>query len=85
MQKVRQLAPQRLAKVLAQNGVASRRKCETLIFEGKVKVNRKVVLVPQTMVDPKVDEIFCLGKPLEIATQFLYYILNKPKGFVCSN
>lgn len=79
------MVKQRLSKVLAQNGVASRRKCETLIFEGKVEVNNKVALLPQTMVDPKKDIIVCCGRPLEFASQMVYYLLNKPKGFVCSS
>lgn len=74
---------QRLSKVLAAAGVASRRKCETFIFEGHVTVNNKVVLLPQTLVDPKIDEIAIDGKPISLESK-VYYVLNKPPGYVCS-
>ncbi len=75
---------QRLAKVLAHCGVASRRHSEELIREGKVKVNGKIALLPQTLVDPDVDRIEYQServKPQKTAT----YILNKPKRYLCSN
>lgn len=76
---------QRLSKVLASYGVASRRKCEDLIFNGKVQVNKKTVLTPQTMVDPKVDYIEVLDKPLKPKDEIFYFVMNKPKGYVCSH
>lgn len=76
---------QRLSKVLAATGVASRRKCEDLIFAGKVKVNNEVVLLPQTMVDIDTDEILVNGKPVSGVEGKVYFLLNKPVGFVCSN
>lgn len=75
----------RLSKILAAAGVASRRKCEELIFEGRVAVNRKKVLVPQTMVDPKKDHIAVDGEKITKSEKKVYYIFNKPKGYVCSN
>lgn len=76
---------QRLSKVLASFGVASRRKCEEIIFDGKVKVNNKIVLVPQTMVDPKEDIIEVSGKALQPKAETLYFVMHKPKGYVCSH
>lgn len=75
---------QRLSKVLAAAGVASRRACEELIFQGRVKVNGERVLVPQMMVDSAADEILVNNKPLQQREDKVYYILNKPAGFICS-
>ncbi|MGE5196354.1 MAG: pseudouridine synthase [Anaerolineae bacterium] len=75
----------RLSKILASAGVASRRACEELIFSGKVMVNRKIVLVPQTIVSLKEDEIVVDGQRIKAADQKVYYILNKPEGYICSN
>jgi 23S rRNA pseudouridine2605 synthase len=73
----------RLSKTLAAAGVASRRACETLIFDGHVKVNGVVTLIPQTLVDEK-DKITVKGTPVSLAEPKVYYILNKPVGYVCS-
>ncbi len=75
---------QRLSKVLAGAGVASRRACEELIFQGTVKVNGQTVKVPQTMVDPKIDRITVRDQPIAQKEDKVYYMLNKPKGFLCS-
>ncbi len=75
----------RLSKALAAAGVASRRKCEELIFDGRVQVNGKVVLVPQTLVSWKKDIIFVEGSQLIAEEQKVYYVLNKPTGYICSN
>ncbi|GBG79478.1 hypothetical protein CBR_g29624 [Chara braunii] len=76
----------RLSKVLAAAGVASRRSCEDLIFAGKVTVNGQVITVPQTQVDPRKDSIYVNGNQLpRKAAPKLYFILNKPKGYICSN
>lgn len=78
------LPKQRLSKVLAAAGVASRRAAETLIFEGHVKVNGEVALLPQTMVDAN-DNIAIDDQSISKAQPKAYYILNKPPGYVCSN
>lgn len=78
------MAAQRLNKVIASSGIASRRKAEELIFEGKITVNGKKCLLPQTSVDPEMDTILYQGKPLP-HEQKEYYVVNKPKGFLCSN
>ncbi|KAK9819972.1 hypothetical protein WJX72_004674 [[Myrmecia] bisecta] len=80
------LAPQRLSKVVAAAGIASRRAAEELIFEGRVKLNGTVVTVPQTMVAINLDEVTVDGKRLLTrAPRKYYFALNKPKGYICSN
>ncbi len=73
----------RLSKVLAAAGTASRRACEEIIFAGRVKVNGEVALLPQTLVSAK-DTITVDGEPIHGAESKVYYILNKPKGYVCT-
>ncbi|KAL0358632.1 UNVERIFIED_CONTAM: putative ribosomal large subunit pseudouridine synthase SVR1, chloroplastic [Sesamum angustifolium] len=77
--------PQRLAKVLAAAGVASRRSSEELIFQGKVTVNGSVCNTPQTRVDPDRDVIYVNGNrlPKKLPPK-VYLALNKPKGYICS-
>lgn len=76
----------RLSKVLASMGVASRRASETMIFEGVVTVNGEVVKTPQTKVDPSKDKIAVKGKALSSEPpRRVYFALNKPKGYLCSN
>lgn len=75
---------QRLSKVMAQAGVASRRHCENIIFEGRVTVNGEATLLPQTMVDGS-DKIEVDGKPLPVEEEKVYFLLNKPRGYLCSN
>ncbi|XP_008808862.2 putative ribosomal large subunit pseudouridine synthase SVR1, chloroplastic isoform X2 [Phoenix dactylifera] len=83
-EKIRE--PQRLSKVLAAAGVASRRSCEELIFEGKVTVNGSVCTSPQTRVDVLKDSIYVNGNRLsKKLPPKLYFALNKPKGYICSN
>ncbi|MBM7569782.1 pseudouridine synthase [Aquibacillus albus] len=72
----------RLQKVIAQSGVASRRKAEKLIEDGKVKVNGKVVTTLGTKVSPD-DEVEVEGIPLE-KEQPVYYLLYKPRGVISS-
>ncbi|GAB4836414.1 Putative ribosomal large subunit pseudouridine synthase svr1, chloroplastic [Ancistrocladus abbreviatus] len=78
--------PQRLSKVLAAAGVASRRNCEDLIFEGQVTVNGSVCKTPQTKVDPARDVIYVKGNrlPKKLPPK-VYLALNKPKGYICSS
>lgn len=75
----------RLSKILASAGVASRRACEELIFQGRVTVNGEKVLVPQTMVGPG-DQLLVDGLPVKpVAQAKKYYLLNKPAGYVCTS
>lgn len=76
---------QRLSKVLATCGVASRRKCEELIFEGKVHVNGEIIRVPQTLVDLATDLIEVQGKKISSIETKVYYMLNKPAGYLCTS
>ncbi len=75
----------RLSKILAHAGVASRRKCEDLIFAGKVTVNRAVIKEPQFQVDLKKDKIYVEDQRISKFERKVYYILNKPLGYVCSH
>lgn len=72
---------ERLQKYLAAAGIASRRKSELLITSGRVKVNGSVVTQLGTKVDPDKDEVTVDGKPALAAQTFVYYALNKPRGF----
>lgn len=74
---------ERLQKVLAQAGIASRRKCEELILSGAVEVNGEVITALGTKADPKVDEIKVNGKPIR-SEKKIYVMLNKPKGVITS-
>jgi 23S rRNA pseudouridine2605 synthase len=74
----------RLSKTLAAAGIASRRAAEELIFAGKVTVNGAVALLPQTMVDDN-DVILVNGAPIKPEESKVYYILNKPPGYVCTS
>jgi pseudouridine synthase len=71
---------ERLQKVLAHAGVASRRKSEELILQGRVTVNGKVVTQLGTKVDPDRDEIRVDGEIIRAASRHLYVMLNKPRG-----
>src|SRR5690606_6816490 len=71
---------ERLAKVLAQAGVASRRKSEELILAGRVKVNQVVVKEVGTKVSEK-DTITVDGKTIDKVPLF-YYLVNKPTGYL---
>ena len=75
----------RLSKILASLGVASRRAAEALIFDGRVSVNGEVVLLPQTFVNPLKDLIQVDGKRIRQKVDKVYYMLNKPQGYVCTN
>ncbi len=77
------MEPIRLQKFLASNGIASRRKCEELILQGKIKVNGKLVTELGTKINPETDEVICQGKKIENRSQdFVYILLNKPIGVV---
>ncbi len=73
---------ERLQKVLAKAGMASRRHAEELITGGKVKVNGKVVTELGTKVDAYKDKIQVNGKPIPPPEKKVYLLLNKPRGYV---
>jgi len=72
----------RLQKLLAQSGVASRRKCEELMLDGHVEVDGEVVTRLGTKVDPRTAVIRVDGKRLPPVSPHVYLVLNKPRGVV---
>lgn len=73
----------RLQKFLSSAGIASRRKCEELILEGKIKVNGQVVCELGTKIDPLKDEVKYNDKKVELVKEeHTYILLNKPIGYV---
>src|SRR4029453_4821444 len=78
---------QRLQKLIATAGLASRRHAEELITAGKVTINGKVVTELGTKADPERDHIKVNGKlinPLLTNQQKVYVLLNKPRGYLSS-
>jgi 23S rRNA pseudouridine2605 synthase len=73
---------ERLQKILAQAGVASRRSAEEMMTAGRVQVNGKVVTELGTKADAARDHIRVDGKLLHGAERLRYFMLNKPRGFV---
>jgi 23S rRNA pseudouridine2605 synthase len=73
---------ERLQKVLAHAGVASRRSCEELILAGKVKVDGKLITDLGIKVDPEKSVIEVTGKPIPGKEQLIYILLYKPAGFL---
>ena len=80
----RALRTDRLAKVLARHGVASRRAAERLIEDGKVTVDGELVLHPGEPVDPRSEEIRIDGKPLPAPPRLMYVAAFKPRGLITS-
>ena len=76
--------PIRLQKVLAQAGIASRRKCEEYMVAGRVEVNGEIVTQLGARVDPVSDVIRVDGVRLPPLTGHAYVLLNKPRGVVSS-
>jgi 23S rRNA pseudouridine2605 synthase len=72
----------RLQKLLAQSGVASRRKCEELMLGGEVEVDGEVVTRLGTKVDPRTAVIRVSGRRLPPVSPHVYLVLNKPRGVV---
>jgi 23S rRNA pseudouridine2605 synthase len=72
----------RIQKILAQAGIASRRKAEEVILAGRVQVNGVVVNTLGTRHDPTRDHIRVDGKLLHGPEQQRYYMVNKPRGYV---
>lgn len=72
----------RLQKYLASQGVASRRKCEEYIEQGKVSVNGKIVTELGTKILPRKDVILFEGKKVKVQEKKVYILLNKPIGYV---
>ncbi len=75
---------ERLHKILAHAGVGSRRHCEELIAAGRVTVNSKRVTEMGFLVDLQKDTICYDGMPIKKEKK-IYYLLNKPRGYACTN
>ena len=75
---------ERLQKVMANAGVASRRASEEIILAGRVEVNHQIVTELGTRVDPEVDVIHVDGIRLQLDTEKTYLVFNKPAGVVTS-
>lgn len=71
----------RLQKHLSESGIASRRKAEELILQGKVRVNGRVATLG-AKVDPKRDKVQVSGKTVVATKEKMYIMLHKPRGYV---
>lgn len=72
---------ERLQKILSARGVASRRKAEEMISAGLITVNGVTAALGETA-NPDVDEILVSGNPLPEPGEYVYILLNKPRGYV---
>lgn len=72
----------RLQKVLAEAGVASRRKAEEMILDGRVMVDGKVIRTLGTKVDPEKSEVIVDGEAINVKKTKIYLALNKPRGIL---
>ena len=73
---------ERLQKYLAECGIASRRKCEEFIIQGKVQVNGKIVTELGTKIDPQKDKVKFENQDVKMKQKHIYILLNKPIGYV---
>lgn len=78
------MSTERIQKIIARSGVASRREAEQLVMEGRVKVNGEVIYQPGYPVDPETDVIKIDDDPLPAAPEPIYLLLNKPRGYITS-
>ena len=78
------MTSQRLHKLMASCGVGSRRACEEIIAQGRVEVDGRTVTKPGTQVDAETQVVRCDGSTLR-PEPLLYFLLNKPRGVICSN
>ena len=74
----------RIHKFLAQAGLCSRRDAERLVADGQVLINGKVAATGQP-VDPAVDVVRCQGREIKPLARTVVLMMNKPKGFLCTN
>lgn len=73
----------RINKFLAESGVASRRASDKLIEDGVVKINGRICSLGDE-VDPSNDTVTVNGRVVQTVKKYDYYIMNKPKGYICS-
>ena len=71
----------RLQKFMADNGIASRRKCEEMIEQGFVKVNGNTAHIGDK-VDPKKDKVTVRGRKIAVKDNLVYIMLHKPRGYI---
>ena len=74
---------ERLQKILSQQGIASRRKAEELILNKKVLINNQIAKLGDKA-DLEKDKIIINNKKINNNKNYTYYILNKPKNYICS-
>lgn len=74
-----------MQKYMARCGIASRRKCESIITDGKVSVNGKIVYTLGSKIDPNKDKVTVNGKVIKPEDTKKYIMLNKPEGYVTTN
>jgi 23S rRNA pseudouridine2605 synthase len=74
----------RLQKILAHAGVGSRRQCEDLITAGRVSIDGRAVRELGTRVDPGQQRICVDGQPIK-TEHLVYWVVNKPRGYLCTN
>lgn len=74
----------RLNRFLALAGLGARRKCEDLVWEGRIEINGTTAHSPAQTVDPDKDRVTCDGERLRPPRVFLYAAMHKPSGFVVS-
>ncbi|RKZ18424.1 pseudouridine synthase [bacterium] len=75
----------RIARYLAQAGITSRRKAETLVKKGLVRVNGKVIRDLAFKVDPDRDRVTLSGKPVILSKKRVYVLLYKPMGYLTAS
>jgi 23S rRNA pseudouridine2605 synthase len=78
------MANERLQRILAAAGIDSRRRCEELILQGAVRVNGRIVNTLPAFADSEQDNITVDGRRI-LRPKKVYYLLNKPKGVICTN
>ena len=79
------MEPIRLQKYLAEAGIASRRKCEEYILQGRVKVNNKIITQLGAKIIPNKDIVLFDDKKVEKSEELVYVLLNKPIGYVTTS
>ena len=72
----------RLQKYMADCGIASRRQSEAMIAEGRVRVNGEIVKVQGVKINPETDCVSVDGKDIKVKDEYLFYMLNKPAGYL---
>lgn len=75
---------ERLQKYMARCGIASRRKCEEIILEGKIKVNGTVITEVGTKINPEKDIVEYNNEIIKVEEKKIYIMLNKPEGYITS-